>query len=193
MNHGAIGPSLTPTTAAAPTTTKPSPASSVSVTPLASTPAKGGALRPQPPATSPAPPPNGYIDVAISMSPDSSCGRTEVDLDAPAVVILEPTDSGLGDDMDFAYDACAKGLRYRTVDGMSLGFGRSGALTKDECALDARRQPLAEPEPITSVKVGTVLCAVTSQKAVGWIRVNYVGGPYVGDLPTLKMTVTLWK
>ncbi|HET8660430.1 MAG TPA: hypothetical protein VFM55_15690 [Micromonosporaceae bacterium] len=112
---------------------------------------------------------------------------------------VEPTDDVLGASVDFTYSGCDQGLTYRTVDGMGLGFGAPGMLTRAQCAELARSRPLARPEPISSVQAGTVLCAITSNRAVAWIKVTDVGGPYgAGDpetppKPTLKMTVTLWR
>ncbi|HZN18444.1 MAG TPA: hypothetical protein VFB84_09725 [Micromonosporaceae bacterium] len=123
-----------------------------------------------------------------------------MDLDGRFVVPdVEPTDDVLGASVDFTYSGCDQGLTYRTVDGMGLGFGPSGTPTRAQCADLARSQPLAQPEPISSIKVGTALCAITSNKAIAWIKVTDVGSPYGADdpgtpaKPTLKMTVMLWR
>jgi len=158
----------------------------------------------QPPGPTPSRPPLGgvpaYSSFSITVPGPGWCERTQVDLDGRSVVPgVEPTDDVLGASVDFTYSGCEQGLTYRTVDGMGLGFGSSNMPTRAQCAELARSSPLAQPEPISSINAGTALCAITSSKAVAWIKVTYVGSPYgAGDpetppKPSLRMTVTLWR
>ncbi|HET8681035.1 MAG TPA: hypothetical protein VFM54_04090 [Micromonosporaceae bacterium] len=148
-------------------------------------------------ASSPA---QGSSSFSINVPGPGWCERTQVDLDGRSVAPdVEPTDDALGASVDFTYSGCDQGLTYRTVDGMGLGFGPPGTPTRAQCAEFARSRPLARPEPISSIKAGTALCAITSNKAVAWIKVTDVGSPYgagnpeTPPRPTLKMTVTLWR
>jgi hypothetical protein len=142
-----------------------------------------------------------YANRVIRVPGPPWCYRTQVDLDNRTVVSnVEPTDDVLGEKTDLTYDGCEEGLTYRTADGMGVGSGPSDVpLTRAQCADFARSRPLTQPEPISSIKEGTVLCAITNSKAVAWIRVTYVGSPYAQDgpeappKPTLELSVTLWR
>jgi hypothetical protein len=138
-------------------------------------------------------------EATITVPAPGWCNRTQVDLDDGSVVAdVEPTDDVLQGRVDVTYDGCSQGLTYRTG-GTSLGFGSSGQPTRDQCAADARRNPLPRPQPIASIQVGTVLCATTSDLAVAWIKVIYVGEPNGRDdaktpaKPSLKIAVRMWR
>jgi hypothetical protein len=123
------------------------------------------------------------------------CWKTWVDLDRPAVDVVDQIQT-VDPGADLVYDGCGHSLAV--PQGVSVGYAEPGPLHPGRCSQLARSRRLGQSEPITSIKVGTVLCAVTNKGAVVSIKVVGVGAPYQddGDMtapkPTLVLDVTAW-